>query len=255
MKKLAVLSAAALASVVSLAQSYIDSDDPMVIERGGVVRKPGTGRGKIVIVNALDAIKDSDVQFAVDSFNAMLRYNIEIVRGENVGMPTKDILKGLNASMAIFIVEDPKSEDTLLIAPESRWAKVNVVRLKEDDPTPARLVNRVQKEFSRAFALLCGAANSEREGQTTGAVSKNLDLDRMRPICIPLDCYGKVASYLNGMGFTPFVEATYEAACQRGWAPQPTNDLQRAIWEKIHAPPSKPMKITYDNAAKKPVVK
>ena len=39
---------------------------------------------------------------------------------------------------------------------------------------------------------------------------------------------------------------THKKACQEGWAPAPTNDVQKAIWEKVHAIPDKPMTIEFD---------
>ena len=35
----------------------------------------------------------------------------------------------------------------------------------------------------------------------------------------------------------------YRKACEEGWAPQPTNDVQKAIWDKVHAMPTEPLKI------------
>ena len=35
----------------------------------------------------------------------------------------------------------------------------------------------------------------------------------------------------------------YLVAVQEGWAPQPTNDVQKAIWDKVHALPTEPIKI------------
>ena len=40
--------------------------------------------------------------------------------------------------------------------------------------------------------------------------------------------------------------ATYREACREGWAPPPTNDLQRAIWEETRKLPEKPIKIEFD---------
>lgn len=39
----------------------------------------------------------------------------------------------------------------------------------------------------------------------------------------------------------------YELACEQGWAPAPTNDIQKAIWEKVHSVPKNPMKIEFDS--------
>jgi hypothetical protein len=38
----------------------------------------------------------------------------------------------------------------------------------------------------------------------------------------------------------------YRVACQEGWAAQPTNDYQKAVWEQVHSIPDKPLKIEYD---------
>jgi hypothetical protein len=48
------------------------------------------------------------------------------------------------------------------------------------------------------------------------------------------------------MGVTPTLVAHYRQACKQGWAPAPTNDVQRAIWNKVHELPSDPIKIKYD---------
>ncbi len=44
---------------------------------------------------------------------------------------------------------------------------------------------------------------------------------------------------------------TYRRACQEGWAPAPTNDVQRAIWEQVRADkergPTKPITISPPN--------
>ena len=41
---------------------------------------------------------------------------------------------------------------------------------------------------------------------------------------------------------------TYRQACREGWAPAPTNDLQKAIWEEVKADkergPTNPITIT-----------
>ena len=36
---------------------------------------------------------------------------------------------------------------------------------------------------------------------------------------------------------------SYQDACEMGVAPAPTNDVQKAIWDKVHAMPTEPIKI------------
>ena len=40
--------------------------------------------------------------------------------------------------------------------------------------------------------------------------------------------------------------AVYRKACMDGWAPAPTNEYQKAIWDQVHAIPTKPIKIEFD---------
>jgi hypothetical protein len=55
---------------------------------------------------------------------------------------------------------------------------------------------------------------------------------------------------MKPLGVLPAQRATDMKACQEGWAPAPTNDVQKAIWEKVKAEksekPSKPIKVNYD---------
>ena len=44
-------------------------------------------------------------------------------------------------------------------------------------------------------------------------------------------------------GVTVRATTNYKTACREGWAPAPTNDVQKAIWDKVHAMPTEPIKI------------
>jgi hypothetical protein len=52
--------------------------------------------------------------------------------------------------------------------------------------------------------------------------------------------------HLKAIGITKKVVKTYLDACEEGWAPAPTNDVQKAIWDKVHAAPKNPMKIEFN---------
>ena len=41
------------------------------------------------------------------------------------------------------------------------------------------------------------------------------------------------AARAHGIGLVRL--ATYRTACIEGWAPPPTNDVQRTIWERVHS--------------------
>ena len=73
-------------------------------------------------------------------------------------------------------------------------------------------------------------------------VGKPSDLDKLVEE-VPVDISMRTIEYLSKMGVTPIQYTTYYRAVQQGWAAAPTNDIQKAIWDKVHAMPTAPLKI------------
>ena len=73
-------------------------------------------------------------------------------------------------------------------------------------------------------------------------IAKVEDLDLCDEF-VPFDKVGVVKQHLKNAGVTPVRYATYRIVCREGWAPAPTNDVQKAIWDKVHAMPTEPIKI------------
>ena len=65
---------------------------------------------------------------------------------------------------------------------------------------------------------------------------------------------GAMARNLNALGFKPRRRLTYRRACQEGWAPAPTNEFQKAVWEQVKADkergPANPITIPPPNKKK-----
>ena len=61
-----------------------------------------------------------------------------------------------------------------------------------------------------------------------------------------------MAARLPELGVTPWKETTYKRACEEGWAPAPTNEYQKAVWDKVHAIPDQPLKIKYQKPDQSP---
>ena len=141
----------------------------------------------------------------------------------------------------------------LAIYPEDNRATVNVKPLAADGATGDLLATRLYKEIIRAALMTLGSGYSPT--QCHASIVRSLkDLDQINPKYVSPDTFTHLGAMpLLGMQFVTF--SNYREACKQGWAPPPTNDVQKAIWDEIHTPPSKPIKITYDKAAQKPVVK
>ena len=60
--------------------------------------------------------------------------------------------------------------------------------------------------------------------------------------------YGKMSDTATRLGCAEAKFTTYKQACREGWAPPPTNDVQKAIWDQVRQMPAKPIKIEFDPA-------
>lgn len=259
MKPIALL-AVALTSLVVFAETSVTNEPARKARRvvrmsaaesaamkmklfGGYVRKEGTGKGKILVVNAQ---RKAGVKKANNNFRMvrqMLKLNVEFADGSLDGMPTKAAVKATGADFVIWIADCESNGDYITLSPDSRWGLVNVAALDDDGPDRKTLDDRVMKMVMRTFALLCGAANSTSGGGVVGPINGYADIDKIVFAGYPIDAYQKTLDYLHGANVDPYVEMTYEMACREGWAPAPTNEFQKAIWDKVHAIPAKPIVI------------
>lgn len=211
---------------------------------GGLVEVPGVKRGKLVFVNAQSAVPNESVEAFASAQAAELKIDIEVVSG--AFDLTKPEVKG-NASL--FVVDDA-ALPSLLLAPEQRWALVNIAPLKEGNGSkPAFFNARVKKELTRGFAMLCGATSSNYPGSLTGCVTSSAQLDKFPDAVLAVDIPARYPEYLAGYGIKPAQYEVYSKACEQGWAPAPTNDVQKAIWDKVHAVPDEPIKIKFEKKA------
>ena len=205
---------------------------------GGRIGKPGTKRGRIVYVNTQRRAKEEWLREQIAETNAKLNYDIEVRSGEFVFPSPK-----LEAEASLFVVDDP-ALPPLLSAPESRWALVNVAGLSSGEgQKPQYFEARVKKALTRGFALLAGAQDSGFKMSLMGCKTRPEQLDVHADCRLPVDVIRRFAPYLEGYGILPEKIVTYRRAVEEGWAPAPTNDVQKAIWDKVHQLPTEPIKI------------
>ena len=137
--------------------------------------------------------------------------------------------------VVVSVINDPSSDATILIAPEQSWATVNIAQLQKDKPEEEVYGMRIHKEVWRATAMAMGAANSMQQPCLMRQINTLRELDRTRntlPSPQPVNNMMEVA-YKHNIAKIRMV--TYKRACEEGWAPAPTNDIQKAIWERVKA--------------------
>lgn len=205
---------------------------------GGELIKPGSGKGSVVIVNEQKRVPALKFDKVFREVANELKINIRI---ESAECPAEAVVK----------VVDSGDVPALTIYPEKNQAVVNVSPLAKDSSSDRQLADRVQKEILRAIAYIVGhASGSPCKGELLDAVTSLERLDAIKAR-LPGDILHRSKGFLERIGITPYVKVTYKIACEQGWAPPPTNEFQKAVWDKVHAIPDKPMKIQFDPATQK----
>lgn len=211
---------------------------------GGFVRRENSAKGKVVFLNAQKKLPAAAFKHALNEIDKDVHplFEFKDVPTVKILNPADDI-KAAGGAIGVAIVESAEIP-AMVIAPENGWAIVNVAALAQGNPDAATLQRRANLELMRAFALVGGAAFLARDQEVVRVdIRQPSDLD-----IIKFDSYGedvKMALSMNlpHLGVTPWLVKTYRQACQEGWAPAPTNEFQKAIWNKVHELPKNPLKL------------
>ena len=213
---------------------------------GGIIREANSAKGWFVVVDAQKAIAPSNLVMVARELDKAMRIQVKTVVTNGVTLANVgDVIRAAGAAAGVAVIEDP-SLPAFLTAPECGWTLVNVTALAADKPDAATLASRVRKEALRGYAFVTGAPYMSRGDFLMRDVRNLADIDRIPKETFGLEVMGHSLKVSERYGITPWRQASYKKACKEGWAPAPTNDYQKAIWNEIHALPSNPIKIKYD---------
>ena len=217
---------------------------------GGFITAPYDGR-YCYIMNAQRRVPARVFDWAAVQFRQVLSLPIRLeecaqATSADVFSPVKTAWSGNRKTGAVVSVVDLPNWTSLLLAPENGWAQVNVAALAKDDPSNEVLETRVKKELWRAFVLLFGGGNSHIAGDLMRPINSLQDLDAFPNLAPGPEPFNAMLEGAKARGITVVFRTTYKNACEQGWAPAPTNEYQKAIWDKVHAAPKNPMKIEFD---------
>ena len=226
-----------------------------IAKDGGMVVKEDMANRYIAVVNAQKRVPHADVEAFAAAISE--RYSIMAVvecrDGEVTFESVGAALKKRNVGAALVFADVP-CWPILMVAPETRWATVNVAALASDGADATRLRDRFVKEAWRAFAYVGGAADTLRDECLMRPVETLVDIDHLKAKTLSPEPEMRMRQHLAALGVRPVVRATYREACREGWAPAPTNDIQRAIAEQVKADkergPTNPILIPPPNGRK-----
>jgi len=193
---------------------------------GGVLKRPNTQKGRVVLVNCQKKLPLDALAVSAALFEKEVQFGVEVEEGV-FDFPSPAI----HGEASLFVVDDPKLP-TLLVAPENRWALVNVSALGGNGEV---FRSRSKKEIARAFGLLGGAFQSTFKQTLMSNITAPAQLDAFRDDRLPFDTCTNIGRYLKGYGLQPFKTAYYSEACEEGWAPPPKDEIQKGIAAEIKA--------------------
>ena len=221
--------------------------DKMAMEKhGGFVTVKGTPSGSIVVLNAQNRVAVENFDITKYTVCKWLDGLVTVKEGDAATVANADALKKqLKADFAVFIVDDPALPPSL-VAVEAKWAILNVGALAVGNANEEIVRIRAKNEFSRVFAMLCGGFCSQYPAPLMNMVTEISDLDK----CLadpPGDVGTRMKGYLERNGVQAERKMLYRKAVLEGWAPAPTNEFQKAVWEQVKAEqnekPSNPIRI------------
>ena len=212
---------------------------------GGYVVYPNSQKGSVAFIDTQKAVDvSSDFTEVIGYFQHQVPVKIDYVKSE-AGEPNT-LKTNAKANFAVVFISD-NAQPTSVIVPEEGYAVVNFAKYTTGLKLPtdeAKYKRRCARAALKAFVLLCGGGSSRYPGHVASAQTpQELDFAHDK---LPIDIQDSVKKYLGAAGVTPMKRTIYQKACQEGWAPQPTNDVQRAIWQKVHQIPDRPITIEYD---------
>ncbi|MCL2104219.1 MAG: hypothetical protein FWH21_04090 [Kiritimatiellaeota bacterium] len=205
----------------------------MLAATGGLLTRPGEG-GALLVLDLTGGKAGETVGETARLVGDVLKVRVLSEKRKAVrGHPEKELRAALAPAgvAAVVAVIADKGQPSLLIAPEDRWAVVNAAPVL-DAGGDARDV-RLRKEIWRAVGFLMGAGTSGKPGCPFRPVFAVGDLDAFSGFPITPATMAAVTTYAKAAGLAQTRQSTYRRAVEEGWAPAPTNDFQKAIWEEV----------------------
>jgi len=244
MKTLLLLTTVSI-TILGFAQQPAAPAPRKVLRGDGLVIQPNTQKGKIAIVNCQKTVDRKVLSNVAKHWADFLRVNVFVTDGKPVDLSTVfEACKSVEANLRLFVIDSETIPTSIVYAPESNWCILNLHPIFADKPGEKLAAMRTSQETTRAFSLLSGAMNSSYPDSLMGPVTKPQLLDlNVEPWRVPIDVIERFKAWYEANGIRPHRIVPYRKACVEGWAPAPTNDFQKAIWDKVHALPTEPIKI------------
>lgn len=201
-----------------------------IARQGGILMPKDNGK-RILLWDATGKAGEAITAFT-NADNRLWHIPVKVKGGELKGCAYKAAkgVKSERTPAVIVVSEAGKDIPALSVYPEEAIACVNASALADTDPIVFK--TRLEKEIFRAFGFALGGYSITRTPCVMDLVYSIEDLDANQtvlPSPMRFVGIGRAAKRLDLPALRP---TFYSMAVRQGWAPAPTNDVQKAIWEK-----------------------
>lgn len=203
---------------------------------GGLVEPPADARN-VVLLDARE--KDmSTLTNLADAAERLVAVGCEIrkIKIAATDDPWKLALAVKQKGAGAVVLFYERADVPVLSAfPEDAIVLVNLQPLQNPEYVVYR--RRLVKEFWRALAFAIGGyGNPMQMGSALQPAFSIKDLDEIRGVTLTPLQINAIAAVKSRLGIYGKRAVPYSRACREGWAPSPTNDVQKALFERFRDP-------------------
>lgn len=212
-----------------------------------LIRDTRKMRGSVTFANAQSRVEVTEgVAKAIATLDKEFHWDLRVTNVTEMAVTPASaaaLRKAIKTTAMVIFVDKP-DYPALSAFPDERVALVNVAPLIADKPAEKKLSKRIRLEAMRAFAFAFGAGFSQYEALLMSPADSLAELDIIPAKSFyPYDSLVALRKVAESRGMSPYTDEYYETACQQGWAPAPTNAVQKKIWDLVHQMPTEPIKI------------
>lgn len=215
-----------------------------VADQGGLVQPPDNGN-RILIWDATGKAGEAVTTFTnIASRSLFLPFVVSADPVSGGVYVAAKAARSERTPVVVLISEDGDNSPALSVFPEEAIGCINYSALTGGDSK--KTMNRVEKELFRSLGFALGGYSISKMACVMDTVYSRDELDA-NPVMLlsPMRRVG-INKAIEKLKIPSQRKTLYSVAVRQGWAPPPTNNVQKAIWDKMHAVPARPMKIEFD---------
>jgi predicted Zn-dependent protease len=202
-----------------------------LMESGGPILMPERGP-YILLLNAQNKIDanvfDEEVAHAKRVFKYPFHSSATTNQWRQVAKD--ELTKGASV---VVVVAEMECDSSLVVLPSEQIAIVNINGLKDEKESVFN--NRFHKELLRGIAYALGVGNTSNPICILKPVKSLEELDALQGNQLGPDALSAAMRVAKARGMSMMRMISYKAAVYQGWAPPPTNDYQKAVWDRVMA--------------------